>query len=667
MKEDYIQQEYDKLSLKEKEILHSLFKEETDKFSSQYSKLSKIVFKATPPTPEEFLDWRNGWLPKPFAENIFDWVKQDFCEMLNGKRHYSQISLYGATRIGKSFLAILLMTYAVVYVHHLRDMSRFYNLAGGTSLSLYILSFNYEKVYSLYLSPFYSLLEQSERFVQIKFQDKVKSEQDKIGMDKIVWSKASIVGHATFASKLQLVTGNNDALAIIGNNILMGIISEIAFFIENDGATEDQIFRLYSDLVERIKATVGKNYLAMTFLDSSANNAESMIESYILNQLSKQKDVLFKWRKRWDIPELVSKFYPIYKETGETFPVCVGDGQTPPKIIEDESLIKEYPANLIEHVPIDAKDDFERNLIKSIKDICGRPTTSESKLIQKASIINDIFIQEIKNVESSIVCDIADDPNGLIWNRIVDEFFVKMSDKYIFKRATKEPRYGAADLSFALRGDVSGLSIGHKEWSKDLNKVIYVSDFTFAITPGEKGINIEAIGYFVKDLATIGGFNFVNFVFDTFQSEQLSQFLTRNNINNEKHSVDTSLNPYLNLYSLMINKQIKAGKNIFLKNNLNSLYRVRNDKGKERIDHSKGTLEYIYSGNWETSRCGADAKDVSDALANWVYIASQDNFQPMACYEEENEKWGRINSTEIKVINSEIINTNNKKLLKSIR
>ena len=666
---DYIQNEYDKLSIKEKELLHSLFKQETDKFSENYKKLSKIVFKAAPPTPEEFLDWRNEWLPKPFAESIFDWVKQDFCEMLNGKKHYSQIVLYGGTRLGKSFLAILLMVYSIVHAHYLRDLSRYYNLAGGTSLSLYILSFNYDKTHQLYLSPFYNLLDQSKRFTQIKFQDKVKSEQEKIGLNTIVWSKAAIVGHATFASKLQLISGNNDALAIIGNNILMGIISEIAFFIENDGATEDNIFRLYSDLVERIKATVGKSYLAMTFLDTSANNAESLIEDYILNTLSKKEDVLFKHRRRWDVPELVDKFYPIYKSTGETFPICVGDGQTPPKILEDFE-VEQYTHNLIEHVPIDAKDDFERNLIKSIKDIAGRPTTSESKFIQKGSYIDNVFISELRNIIAGIKADSSEPPERLLFDKVNSqaEFFGMLSGKYIFKRATKEPRYAGVDLSFSAKGDVTGLSIGHKEWSRELNKIMYVCDFTFAVLPGENGINIEACGYFIKDLSQFGGFQFANVLFDTFQSEQLSQFLTRWGIPNEKQSVDTSLNPYLNLYSLLISGQIKSGGNIFLKNNLNSLYRVRINNGKERIDHSKGSLEYIYDGEWTKSKCGFNAKDLSDALANWTYSASQDNFMPMVCYEDENERFNRLNGeTSQNLITPVIMKNNYNKLLKAMR
>jgi len=643
IKKSVVQKEYDKLSKREKELLYTLYHKERDTFSDEYLKLSKVIFKQIPPTPEEFLDWRNGWLPRHFSENIYDWVKEDFCSMLNNKKHYSHIVLYGATRMGKSFCAILLILYIIIYTHHLRDMAMYYNLAGGTSLSVYILSFNYDKTYQLYLQPIYNVLRDSERFKQVKFQDQVIHEQEKYGCDTIVYSKASLVGEITLASNLKIVMGNNDALSIIGNNILMGVISEIAFFIENDGATEDQIFRLYSDLVDRINATVGKSYLAFTFLDTSANDSESVIEEYILKTLRYKEDVLFRWRKRWDIKELVKKFFPVYHKTKETFPICIGDGSIPAKIIYNTNELSEIPINLIEHVPIDAMDDFERNLIKSIKDIAGQPTTNESKFIQKNSLIDDIFDNQcLENIEGGLICDSGDTPSKLIYNKIYDSFFVKFhGDMKVLKRASKEPRYAGIDLSYAIKGDVTGVSIGHKEWSRKNNCIIYVCDFCFAVLPGENGINIESVGYFIKDLFE-SGVAFANVVFDTFQSEQLSQFLTRNTIPNFKNSVDTSLNPYLNLYSLLISKQVKSGKNIFLRNNLKSLYRMRNQKKQERIDHSKGTLEYKYFNDWDTSKCGTHAKDVSDAMTNWIYVASQDDYLPMVSYEDENEKMKKI-------------------------
>jgi hypothetical protein len=279
-------------------------------------------------------------------------------------------------------------------------------------------------------------------------------------------------------------------------------------------------------------------------------------------------------------------------------------------------------------------------------------------------LIDNIFIEELQNIESGIVCDAGDSPIKLLMNNVYDSYFVKFhGNTNLIKRASKEARYAAADLSYSVKGDVTGLSIGHKEWNRARNCIMYVSDFTFALLPGENGINIEAVGYFIRELSEMG-INFVNVVFDTFQSEQLSQFLTRSGIPNMKHSVDTTINPYMNFYSLLISDQIKAGKNIFLKNNLKSLYRIRNHKGQERIDHSSGNLDYRYFGDWETSRCGLYAKDVSDSFCNWIYMASQDSYLPTCVYEDENNKVKSLKPSESDLEFKSLLNKNFKKLVK---
>lgn len=641
---------YNNLSLYEKEKIHKLFN--NGSVDEDYKYLKNLVFKRDPPTPEEFLDPKEKWLPKSFTDSIYEWVKEDFLLMTSKQKNYSQIVLYGATRLGKSFCALLLMLYVIVYVHHLRDMSLYYNLAGGTNLSMYILSFNYNKVYQIYLAPLYNILESSERFVQVKFQDQVKPLQEKYGCDKIVYSKASIYGHITLASGLRLVSGNNDALSIIGNNILCGIISEISFFIENDGATEDGIFRLYSDLVERIQATVGNKYLAFTFLDTSANNYDSVIENYILKQLSKREDVLFRWRRRWDVKENVEKFCPIYKKTGKCFALFVGSVSTAPKILEDHE-VSFYDSSLIEYVPIDFKSDFERNIIKSIKDICGRPSTNESRLFQDIVSIERIFDNDLLlNEVSSIECDSQDDPNDLILRRIdIDKYFVRGSyGSLYFKRAPNESRYIGIDLAYSVKNDLVGFSIGHKEWSRKSQRVMFVCDMAFAISPGHSGINLESVPRFIKYLKD-SGIMIEVVVFDTFQSESMKQFFDREGIMSVKQSVDRNISHYMNLYNVILNSQLKSGKNIYLKNNLKSLYRVRyKGVGKEKIDHSDGDVIYIYDGNWDRSLCGMNMKDVSDAVCNWVSMASQDNKVPIHCYEDENDKFG--NRVDFDLINN---------------
>lgn len=639
---------YDDLSEEEKRYLHELFKmeEEAGTLGENYQRLEKIIFKKRPPTAHEFLDPKNKWLSKRYLDTIYPHVKQDFIDIIDEHKNYFQIVQYGATRIGKSSLARLLILYTIVFIHHLRDPQLYYKVAPSTSLCIYLLAFKFDKTKQLLLKPFFNLLQQSERFVQVKFQDQVPKTQAELGLDYIVYSKAATVGEITLASGLQVVMGNDDPLSIIGADIIQMYISEIAFFIENAGATEEEIFRIYTDGVDRIHATVGNAYLAFIYLDTSANHSESIIEKYIINQLQKDQGpstperpgIFFRWNARWEV--LPKEKYPLWAETGATFSVCTGNGSIPAHIITEAA--DETPQSLIVEVPIDLKPAFERNLLKSIKDIAGRPTSSENKLIQHNKLLLQLFDNPIlPNVEGLIVADASNSPEKLIWNQIVDKFFIKYDGvNYAIKRAMREPRVIGIDIAHSVKGDLYGIAMIHKEQSIELKEVIYVHDFSFPIGPGEHGINLEAVQQFIIDLIEIGHVPVSHVVFDKFQSVSLEQFLQRRGVETLRQSTDATLDPYLFYLTCLLSKSglVKAGKNIFLKNNLDSLYRIKEHNKHERIDHTYGKMNNQYFGDWEHSKCGENAKDVSDASCQALYCIHQDEHYPYTIYERENER-----------------------------
>jgi hypothetical protein len=86
----------------------------------------------------------------------------------------------------------------------------------------------------------------------------------------------------------------------------------------------------------------------------------------------------------------------------------------------------------------------------------------------------------------------------------------------------------------------------------------------------------------------------------------------------------------------MSNELIKAGKNIYLKNNLYCLQLTTNESKHQKIDHPKGTVIHDYNGNWNTSQVGINAKDVSDAVCQAVWGAKNVDYIPSTCYEDEN-------------------------------
>lgn len=640
-----IEDKYNEFSLEEKAKLYELYSNSLENLDELNEKLKLLIFKKIPPTGAEFLNPANNWLPKSVIDSIFPHVKEDFLNIVDGKKNYFQLCFYGGTRLGKTFFACLMIIYTIVFIHHLREPALFYGLSPLTDLVIYFISFKFDQTKLLYLKPIYKILEKSERFIQVKFQDKVKVEQKKYGCEKIVYSKSAVVGEITLASGLQILLGNDDPTQILGANVFQAYISEISFFCERAGASEEEIFRLYTDAYSRIRATVGKDYLTYVFLDSSANVADSLIENHVINNLQFDKDTYFRWRNQW---ECNPKSYPIWLKTKKTFKVITGNNSIPAQIVTDDSQLVGVPNDLIIDVPVDVEDDFKINLLKSIKDIAGKPTSNESRFIQHSVFIDNIFNNiYLKNILTNVQADALDKPEGLIWNFVKDTFFVKsFENKNIFYRANNEPRFIGLDCSFSASGDAFGFAMIHKEYSRIYKKVIYVIDFCFAILPREKAINTEAVTQFILDLQYKGNVFIKNVFSDTFQiSESIKQGIERKNIEMIKQSVDRDTSPYQFLLTLMANDEIKGGKNIYLKNNL---YCLKSVEGK--IDHPKGTVIHSYNGDWVTSQVGINAKDISDAVCQAVWGAKNIDYIPTTCYEDENAKF----SNDIEIQNKQV-------------
>lgn len=634
-----IEEKYNDLSFEEKQELYLLLKDKTTRKELK-DKISKILFKIPPPTPEEFLDPQNEWLSKKIVDSIFPHIRKQFIEILKGDKdgdNYNKIVQYGGTRLGKSFLIRLIFIYVIVFFHCLRDPGRYYSLSPLSELCIYIVSFKLDKTRQIYLRPIYNILTHSKRFIRVDKSDQVLKTQEKVGDSKIVWSRSATTGEITLASGLQIHMGNVEALSFIGADVICAAISEISYFCEYAGTTETEILRLATDLAARIDATVKNNFLCFLYYDTSANDEGSPIENFLIKNLRGRKGVYFNWQSRWDArPDL----YPKWRKTGETFKVITGNSDYPAKIINEYDDIKNIPKDLIINVPIDLKQEFEDNLIRSIKDAAGRPTSNENKFINDIKHINNIFNnKDLYNIEGIITCDAKDFPENLLWDKLKDKFFTKnATDRYVFKRAPDEPRYFGLDNAYSIRGDIVGFSCIHKEWDKEKNKVIYVTDFCFTIGPGDTGINLSAVPQFLIDLKTNCNVFICGLYTDTFQSQAQIQQLERVGITAFKQSVDISLTPYVTYLTHLQNESIKSGKNIFLKNNLTCLIRVKR-KNREKVDHPIGDTNNKYFGDFENSTCGTFAKDCADAHCQSFFGAFSHEYTPTTIYQFENKKF----------------------------
>ena len=132
--------------------------------------LENALYEHKPPTPEEFLDPKNRWLPQAYVDGLYPYVKEDFIQAMKNEDPYSTISMYGCTRSGKSTMARLAIIYTLIYINYLRDPHTFYGINKMSRISLYLVSFKQDKTNQILLSPILNILHASEMFIDERFE-----------------------------------------------------------------------------------------------------------------------------------------------------------------------------------------------------------------------------------------------------------------------------------------------------------------------------------------------------------------------------------------------------------------------------------------------------------------------------------------------------------------
>lgn len=311
---------------------------------------------------------------------------------------------------------------------------------------------------------------------------------------------------------------------------------------------------------------------------------------------------------------------PNFVGDGSTFPVLVGNGSIPSKIITDPGELKAIeddkyetpPGCVLINVPTVYKSKFELQLDQSIQDIAGMTTSDNNMVFRDTSDLEDpILLPEL-----SLEVNIKDNFDILAALEKHNLFEQNINGNWQFKRAPKAPRYCHIDLSGS--GDQNqcdtGLCILHKEWK--LNPItnqkdtIYVVDLLLFISAKTK-VDIHAIQNFLIKLVTDKNAPIHTVSFDQWQSLLISQLLEASGCFNEvtKVSVDSKADPYQNAVHLVESGLVKIGNCPKLKEELHALV------------WEKGKVE-------RTTKL----KDGPDALCGSLYDA-QLNYSDVPVYE----------------------------------
>jgi hypothetical protein len=613
--------------MREEDVLAGINLIRDSKYLSEASKMEvlsnlwRINYKKKPPTIEEFLT--DDWLG-PMRESLYPHARNILVNFWQNNSPYRHLILATAIGTGKSTISAIHNLYATTLLFLMRNPKKFFGLAPSTSVVQALISFSMEKAEQLLLQPFLQILLTSPRYHRVKQEEHLLRHQEE-NPDKICWTTAGHIGKLQFPNDIHYIIASTPS-HILGLNLIQATLSEISFFIER-GLSPEYIWRIFQDCKGRIQARFGADKrLCGVVLDSSPNDIDaSPIDKYIFNgEAGRDPKNYVVTGSQWGMfeqdPERkrIKENYPIYAKTGETFKVFRGSSTLPAEVITDDRA-KDFAKEELFDVPIDLRKVFTESTIKCVKDYCGYPAGMTDKLIQEMSLVEDVFTPQLKNFYTYIYAPSNQSAIQLIWNQVRDRFFLKIGERrYEFYRAPRERRWIHIDQ--AETGDIASIVISHPEWDVEKGELVIVHDLTIAISPGKGRINLDAIRTFPEDLRDKGGLVIEKITFDRFQSSTTIQYLTEKGFKVDRFSVDTDKKPYLTYVSLINTGRVKAGRNIFLKNNLRSIREVKTDSGKTKIDHLIGKLTYEDGADWETSSMGMYAKDVSDGGAATSFL-----------------------------------------------
>jgi hypothetical protein len=577
---------------------------------------------------------------------------------------------YWSIGSGKSFLTVLTNLFISL---HLALMYAPYKFFGGSPASVYVqtmASYSQKKSSELLIEPFLQVLETSEFFQKVRSHEILNKldielkHSDKL--EHIYWSTATPSSVLQMSNKINYKLISS-AMGLLGQSIVCGSCSEIAFLKSEGGWSDEKIMTFFSKLRQRISSRLRGNYYGRTILDTSPNSViDSPIDDWIVNEATKNpKENFVLQGSRWkvfknefknfytitenlnpkDVSPITSNTENIVKTSDEiwtakyhdwsvAFPIYLGGNGIPPLIIENEAQLQPFEENDIIWCPRVSDigesylDKAQENVIEFLKDMAGRPTSAVDRIFYDHRIIEKIFDNNLKNMYTHITADAMDEPEHLIWDQIKDLLFYKISNRYFYHYEPDIKRTISVDQSYAQ--DLTCIACSHVE--RDPTRIdpetndsmkVFVTDFTVNLVPvrGQQ-INLDAIRYFIMDLIQLGNLIIGAVSFDNFQSIPTQQALKRFGLTVDYVTVDKINDPYLTFCSLINQNRYFCGKNLHFKNNLKSLQWVKRNKktGTLKVDHTKG--EIITEGNtdWQTGLFGKNSKDCSDATCASVYL-----------------------------------------------
>lgn len=531
--------------------------------------IKMLEFVRIPVGPEEFLlsPTYLGKKGEVYPEVLAEYV--DLCTP--GK--YDEAVLTGGIGAAKTTLGLYAQAYQLYYISCLRNPQRTYGLDPSTEIKIIFQSLRESTARGVDYSRFRAMIEKSPYFNQVFPYEK--------------GTKAVL----KFPHRIMVTPLTGSETAAIGENVIGGIIDEINFMnkVQNskqsaDGGTYDQAVELYNSIARRRKSRFmsGGRMAGLLCVVSSKRLPGEFTDRKM--QEAKHNPRIFVYDKRvWDIKPNAFK--------SGMFRIHIGDETKRPRILNDYDVIPKEEEHLIDHIPVEFKQEFVDDITKAVRDIAGHTTLATTPFLSNSE---------------KVIAAFTDRPQIATVPRVD---FINVKCQVSAKLCKRNPQFHRfAHIDLGLTGDSAGVAIGHvpqfihvEETGMYMPLIKY--DMILEVAPPLGGeIEFAKIRKLLLTLRDLGlPIKWVTL--DSYQSIDTLQILRSHGFVTGLQSMDTSLVPYDTLKTAIYDGRVDFPMDIKARTELLAL---EINHLKRKVDHNE-----------------QNTKDVSDSLAGVAFGLTQ--------------------------------------------
>lgn len=584
----------------EQTILRQILEEVAIHGESQtYRDIWLADFKEVPVSIDQFISDpyymgkvnRNGEAVYPF----WRYTVKDIFEHGN---QYNEIALSGATRIGKTSTAIIILAYMLYKLMLYRNPHEYFQ----------------KKEVSKFTVGFANLTKDLAQGVAYReFNDTLKECPWFMDRGRVSRSDKNFY-YIPEGDKIEIVAGS-DSAHFLGQQCWAIFMDECNFTkagVKDINLAKAHMKKLYDTVNARISGTFkieGEVY-GKLITASSKNTDSDFLSDHIEAQLNAGNTHLYLVDKpQWEVlpPSMFSK---------EKFHFTVGDrykkGFVIPEENEDEEHYNEYISQ--GYKIIEAPAEFRRNFIAdydiSLRDIAGISVVGAMGFITQAAITPNITDTRHNPFYTDII------EVGTQDTHTIEEFFHLEAVPTRLKSCLMN-----IHLDLSETGDRTGMAGVCVDGSKivtdfDGRKIsmpYFKEVFSVGIQrPAGDRLSFQKVVNFILWLRR-SGFNIGTISTDQYQSSYMREVLTGQGFKTAKISVDKSEEPYIGLKNILYDQRIEL-----VRNELRDLELINLQQVNNKIDHPL-TLP---SG-------GKGSKDVSDCVCGACYTLTTEHSQPV--------------------------------------